>query len=313
VKQVPTDYLFGGMSLEDQVAAWKAFANTLKMKMYLRQYYARTAQSTTGLTDLYNAYLSDPSSILQMDAAITQFKDEPGKSNPLYETDQRNLNTRTNIRGNNTFITFLQDAGDLRIDVFFIKPSGSHRGLPTGGYDIPSTVINPASISQARILPTTPFWFFSEEEVHFMLAETALRLGRSAAEVQAHYEAGVEAAFGRYGIDAAPYISPGGSYEFQPGDSFEDQLKAIITQKWIAYYYTGYEAYFDILRTGYPEISDVAYDDPAYMPGELTYPLTGVTGGLFPARLIFPDIEIQSNPNVPSVVPITTPVWWDVN
>ena len=32
--------------------------------------------------------------------------------------------------------------------------------------------------------------------------------------------------------------------------------------------------------------------------------------GQYPKRLVFPDVEISTNPNTPAQVPITMPVWW---
>jgi len=312
VKKVSTDYIFGSQDKEIQIASWKAFANTLKMKMYLRQWNVRTGASTTGLNNLYNAYNGDPLTLLaNQDAAITQFEDKPGKSNPMYETDQRNLNTKDNLRANNTLISYMIEAGDARIDNFYVKPSGPHKGLPSGGYDFLTTAPwVPTTISKVRIEATTPFFFFSIEEVNFMLAETALKLGKGASEVKEHYDNAVMAAFERYALDGTTYIESGGIYEFPEGGTSEDQLKAIMTQKWMSYFNRGYEAYFDFMRTGYPEVSGVPFDDAGYEPGQLTYPITGVTSDIFPNRLIFPDIEKQSNPNTPAVVPLTTPVWW---
>ncbi|WP_162428633.1 SusD/RagB family nutrient-binding outer membrane lipoprotein [Pontibacter pudoricolor] len=79
-------------------------------------------------------------------------------------------------------------------------------------------------------------------------------------------------------------------------------MEAVITQKWVALAgtYQGLEAYFEQLRTGYPDFLD--------------YPVEGVTGGVFAKRLPLPNIVSQRNPNAPQTpVAITTPIWWDVD
>ena len=65
-----------------------------------------------------------------------------------------------------------------------------------------------------------------------------------------------------------------------------------------------------ILYTGIPAISPVAATAAGYVPGELTYSVTGTTGTTFPKRLIFPDRTRRVNSNTPAEVAITVPVWW---
>ena len=46
------------------------------------------------------------------------------------------------------------------------------------------------------------------------------------------------------------------------------------------------------------------------IPGTFTYAVAGVTGGLFPQRLVYIENERNSNQNMPAEVAITVPVWW---
>ena len=68
---------------------WVAFANTLKLKIFLRQQNARPQVAESGINDLLNS----GADFLDVDAAMTQFEDAPNKSNPLYESNERQLNT----------------------------------------------------------------------------------------------------------------------------------------------------------------------------------------------------------------------------
>lgn len=82
--------------------------------------------------------------------------------------------------------------------------------------------------------------------------------------------------------------------------NFEDDLKTIITQKYIALY-TQAEPWTDYRRTGYPELTP---NDP------------GVSGinpnGEIPRRLIYPQNERLFNTNVPSPIPnMQQRFWWD--
>jgi len=135
------------------------------------------------------------------------------------------------------------------------------------------------------------------------------------------YDAGVTAAFAQfdfapslYGaltLNATPYITVGGAYEYPSAGTLEQKIEAIITQKWISCVGShALEAFFETNRTGYPKTSAVLGSDASYVPGQLTYSLEGGTSGLFPKRLVFPDIEINRNPNTPSKVVCTEKVWW---
>ena len=113
-------------------------------------------------------------------------------------------------------------------------------------------------------------------------------------------------------FDGAPFIATGGVYEYPTAGSLEDKLKSIITQKWVSCYPDqGYESFFEQLRTGYPEISPVAQADLSYVPGEWAYSVEGLTGGIFPQRLVYPNQELSRNSNAPTIVAITVPVWWN--
>ncbi len=299
-----TDFVFGNLSQTQQINSWIAFANTLKLKIYLRQTKARPDVAQAGI----NALLSGNVPFLTDHAQINVFTDIPNQSYPLFETDRRQLNVRSNLRASNTFISFLEKFEDPRIDAFFVPGSGGHMGLRQGDFNALSTDIPPTAPSVANILPTSAFYFFSKDEISFMLAEAHARYG-DASTAQAKYDEAVLSAFSRVGMDGSEFIADGGAYAY-PNGTLSDNIKAIITQKWVSLVERGYESFFDQARTGIPANSPVGSDDPSYIPGEFTYSITGTTNGLFPKRLIFPDITRRNNPNTPAEVVITEPVWW---
>jgi hypothetical protein len=189
-----------------------------------------------------------------------------------------------------------------------------------GTSSTPSTVLNSQTISGAKVLPTDPVYLISLPEAYFLRAEAAAR-GFSSEDAKAMYDAGVLAAFERYGLDGTAFIAPGGAYEY-PGGTIEENVEAIIEQKWVAHLGgNSMEAWFDMLRTGYPSFSEFAPGDAEYdplAPGApiLTFPLDAVTfEGEYPRRLLIPEDEVLNNPNAPDQPAngILTPVWWDVN
>lgn len=282
---------------------WTAFANTMKLKIYMRQTNsARSAEAGAAITSL----LASGVAFLDTDAAMTQFEDALGLSNPLYETDRRRLNNAANLRRSRTLSSFLTDNADERLTEYY----GAGIALNQGDFN---NNVNATTVSIVNLSATAPAYLMSREESLFLQAEAQARYGSSAA-AKTFYDAGVLENFSFYSINGAPYVATGGVYEYPSGGSLQDQIKAIITQKWVAAFPgNGFEAFFDTNRTGYPQTSAVPQSDASYVPGELAYSVNGATNGLFPKRVVYPQEETNTNKNTPALIPITTPVWWDQN
>ena len=300
---IQTDFVFGALGKDGQIDSWIRFANTLKLKIYLRQTEARSSVAQDGISKILNS-----DNLLTGDAAMDIFEDVANRSYPLYETNVRQLNVATNLRGSHTFISYLLENNDPRIDAFFNPGNNGHFGLRQGDFDALSTDIDPAAPDVAVFSPTTAFYFFTTEEVNFMLAEAKLRYGNSG-DVIGYYNSGVMQSCARHGVNGDGLVSDGGAYAY-PDGTLDQNLKAIMMQKWVSMVERGYESFMDQNRTGIPNISSVPADDPNYVPGEYTYSIAGVTNGVFPRRLIFPDLTRRNNSNTPVEQPITERVWW---
>lgn len=134
--------------------------------------------------------------------------------------------------------------------------------------------------SWTSVTPETPIILMTAAEVWFLRAEAALR-GFSSENVQTCYENGIKTSLEQWGV--------AGSYEayvnseaqpreykdafdvkfnseprtkvapkFNPAGTQEQQLEQIITQKWLAIYPEGCEAWAEQRRTGYPQLLYVA-------------------------------------------------------
>ncbi|RKS96361.1 SusD/RagB family nutrient-binding outer membrane lipoprotein [Chryseobacterium defluvii] len=123
---------------------------------------------------------------------------------------------------------------------------------------------------------------FTAAEAWFLKAEAAIRGYAGAGDAEVNYNKGIEMSFAEWGkssgyaayiADAtsteAPYIDPKNSannilagnpmlstitIKWNAGDTFERKLERIMTQKWIAIYPDGAEAWAEQRRTGYPVI-----------------------------------------------------------
>ncbi|WP_353183212.1 SusD/RagB family nutrient-binding outer membrane lipoprotein [Parapedobacter lycopersici] len=288
--------------------SWIKFANTLKLKLYLRMVYAQPAEAEAGIRAMYDS----GAQFLDTDAQLAIFENSQDKSNPFYEFNFRRLNTTTNLRASVTFLSFLQANGDPRIGSYFTPTTGTttYSGNHQGDFNNPDPAL--ADISVARATAVDPVHFISEAESYFLQAE-ALERYYAGAGAKDMYDKGVEAAFAQYGVagQAADFTAAGGVYAYPVGD-FETKLEAIIVQKWASFPGAhALEGFIEKNRTGYPKTSPVYSTDISYIAGQLVYPKNGVTAGQYPKRLIIPQDERNRNPNVPAIVPITTNVWWD--
>lgn len=299
------DLVFGG-----DMQKWIDFANTLKLKMYLRMVNAHPDVAMAGITALYN----DGATFLTTDAAVTNFSDAPGLDNPAYEMNKRQLNTPNNLRASTTFVSWLTANNDPRIIYYY---QGNTTSVNQGDYQN-----NNANYQAAKTFRNTdhteatdPVEFISLAESYFLQAEADVRYfgGNNAKSL---YDQGVLAAFAETGNNGSSFIAPGGAYEWgneKEGGVKLDPIAQIIRQKWaaLAYGEHGIEAFFEKNRTGYPATSPVYSDNPNYIPGQLVVVKNSVLpSGQMPKRFVFPNSETTINTNSPALVPITTPVWW---
>jgi hypothetical protein len=292
------DFLFQG-----DIAQWVKFAKTLKLKILMRDFTANQAAIT--------ALLNEGDLLDTKDAKMTAFVDSENKSNPLYEYDRRKLNTFFNIKASKTLLSVLTKNNDPRLPDFFEKTiTGTYVGLLQGNFTITGPQTN--ETSRAVLAATDAVYFTSAAESKFLQSEAWARLG-NAGQAKTTYDAGVTLAFGRWGkaAAAAPFIAAGGAYEFKAGAT-EAMVKQIITQKWLAAVRSqAWDSFFDQNRTGYPVISTVGGDDPAYVPGDYTISInTSLVAGEVPRRLLYPKISSDNNVNTPKAVPINTKMWW---
>jgi hypothetical protein len=116
-------------------------------------------------------------------------------------------------------------------------------------------------------------------EVQFTLAEAAAR-GWISADAATHYENGVRASFDFYGIaegEQDAYLQQS-SVVYDPAKGVE----MIITQKYLNFFLNGgWEAFYNHLRTGFPEFS---VDGGGVL-----------NNGQVPKRWMYPQDELQLN------------------
>ena len=313
--QKEADFLFGG-----DIDKWIVFANTLKLKIYLRQMYVRPDVAEQGIEKLY----ADGVTFLTTDAAITQYSDAEFKDNPLYADNVRKLNVGTNLRVSSTIYRYFEGNDDLRLGE--IVGEGTEP-MPQGGFNILDNILDNDNVAVFALSATAPVYLISEVESYLLQAE-AIAMGWGSGDDKALYEKAIKVDFNRkidfekkkMNIDTvvSELVGDELAYDYPEGGTFEEKQEAIIMAKWAAMAGSqGIESFFERNRTGYPVESPVlSWDNNAhnttYVGGKFTYSLEGVTNGVFPVRLLYPQAEANLNTNFPGQTKITDPVWWDV-
>jgi hypothetical protein len=313
------DLVFNG-----DIDLWIAFANTLKLKIYLRECEAKSAVARTGVEKLY----ADEVDFLSTDAMMTQFQNQSGRRNPLYETEINVLGGNPNLVLSRTLHSYLLDNSDFdRLDYMFYTPAsgGGHKSLIQGNYNDPDEPAgtNSSSYSKPVMLPASPVYLMSLSEACFLQSEAMVRYNvGSYSDAKDKYDEGTRAAYLRVlslstmSDEQKTSLIDGflnGPYRFTTeGSPSENFIERIIVQKWVSLAgIQSLETFFEHNRTHYPKESAVLPDNEDYKPGEFSVSVNNVTSGRFPKRLIFPESELAGNPNTPEPKPVWEKIWWD--
>jgi hypothetical protein len=288
---------------------WTKFANTLKLKIYLRQAYVRPTVAQAGIQAMYaaNAEFVDFGEEASLHFTTTQFNQHPlfAHINSLGEF---------NILASQTSLNRMLTLNDPRVDVLYRRATaapntGNHVGILQGnGRNLPNpALLNDRQFSKPGAAVGGPggaaarVIFMSEAESYFLQAEAVAR-GWGTGNAESLYYDGIALSFLSWGLTIAQFNTYAAQTEidYPAAGSTDQKVKAIITQKWTAMCGSqNVEAWTEWRRTGYPDI--------------FTISATSNIGNQFPARLLYPDSEVTSNPNTPAQKLVTDKVWWDVN
>ena len=289
------DLVLGG-----DLGSWLEFANTLELRAYLRLSEVDAAKAEAGVKKLYDA----GAEFLTVDASMN-YTTTGSNQNPLYTT-MVGLGKTQNVVASKTTVTAFLRNNDPRLFQLYdeLPDEDTISYIPQGGFDAFSgkTVSPPsarvAGNAQDDASAVAPVPFISAAESYFLQAEAVARGWASGSQsAEDLFKAGIEASFSTDGIadEAADYIANAPDAVFP--SAANDQLKAIITQKYYAMCGSqGFEAWTEWRRTGYPD-----FLEKNLQTGEISRPL----------RFLYPNNELTTNTSFPGTVPLTTPVWWD--
>jgi hypothetical protein len=285
--------------LNGDMHTWRKFANTLKLRIYIRQSGVDPTASQAGIQALMNSNASF------LEAGENVFLAYPGTSeneNPLWRGDvSSNGLGNVNISASASIVNLFKEVDDPRVSFYFDEAAdGSGMiGVPQGAAvvrllnDQRAQYATPNSNNIAG--STSPVYLITGHESLFLQAEAAA-LGWTSADAKALYDEAVLAAFNFTNNDGASFIASGGAYEYK---GIED----IHFQKWLSMAGTqNVEAWAEFRRTDVPSLEQSEAGTGA-----------SLNGSSFPRRAFYSVQEQSNNPNTPSNGNIGDPVWWDVN
>lgn len=300
------DFGNGDILYNNDMAKWRKFANSLRMRLAMRMVNADPATAQSEFVAAYNAggFTSNA------DNAMLTWPGAPYE-NPLYE----NYLGRDDHGVSRTLIDTLAALNDPRVELY-AEPAaldGAFRGNPNG-YAAPP---DPNGLGLGQWSRIGNFWradgaatptaIMTYAEVLFLQAEAAQRgwIGASAADL---YHAAIRASMNQYDAWGSPADAPTDAeidaYLAQPEVAYDASrgLEQIHLQLWLALYMNGNEAWSHVRRTGTPDLQA----GPDYVHSRL------------PTRYIYPDTEQSLNSASLNAalsrqgggLDLITPMWW---
>lgn len=334
------DAIYGDILYNNNIGRWKKFANTLRIRLAMRISDRLPAVTT----DILNTIISDPTKYPVFegngDNARLVYLGSAPNNNPINE----NRKTRDDHRVSATLIDMLYTntpSADYRVALYANLADGSHDfvGIPNGmeASDAANYLGNglkeTSKIGSFYSAATAPGMLMSYSEFLFFLSEAAVKvyIGGGDAVAQGYYEDAIEASYNQNAAALTPlledywgstFVSWGWNpdsdttivdyafYDFRDWGGFTwtpaaDKIELIATQKWVALFDQGIQAWIEWRRLDYPV---------------LTPAVAGVLSGDMPIRVNYPSDEYARNPlSVKAAAAklakddLLTPVWWDIN
>ncbi|GAB3200693.1 hypothetical protein ABID22_003544 [Pontibacter aydingkolensis] len=304
------DLIYGGSPEK-----WRKFTNSLRLRLLIHMAKVAPDKAKEGIEKIMADGTKYPIFESNADNATLTYLGAQPYRNPWFE----NSVTRDDHAVSKTLVDLLGSKNDPRIAVYAKpaeKPASPTAGVTVNGKQYVGqqngAVAQPSLPTVSRIgakyrdTPNAPMYIMTHAEVMFILAEAAARgwnVGMTAAEA---YNAGIRSSMMLNGVSDAEIEA----YLMQPSVAYAAQtnkFEAISTQKWIALFGNGIEAFTEFRRMGYPNtIKEVP---ASFFPGK------GV-----PLRFSYTDQERSTNKaNVDAASSgivdflFGKPLWWDVD
>lgn len=264
------------------ISQWMKFANTLRLRLAMHVAYVEPEKAQTEAEAAVNAPGGLMTAVTDI-AELQHISPLETYESPIYIVG---VNWK-DLRMGATLDSYMNGYNDPRLSAYFnTTTEGDYKGIRAGMANTVSKESyapeNEGSLvglfSVPNVTSTSNVVWMRASETYFLLAEGALRgwdMGSGTAE--SYYRQGVEMSFSENNVDASAssYLSSSNvpayyddpvttrystpalgtvSPSWDEASGIDEQLEKIITQKFIALYPVGQEAWTEFRRTGYPKI-----------------------------------------------------------
>lgn len=317
------DRIYGG-----KVENWIKYANSLKLRLAMRISKvapAKAKQMAEAAVNHEVGVMTDNADNAQISITST---------NPfrviMYEYNGGDSRVGADIT------TYMNGYNDPRREAMFTRSTFDLDNVENGFFGLRSGIAIPDgniahAYSNYKVATDSKILWMNAAEVAFLRAEGALRGWNMGGTAKTFYEKGVKLSFEQWDVQGADsyladntstpklYTDPAGLNSYTGAISsitiawdetanMDTNLERIITQKWLANFPLGQEAWSEYRRTGYPKLMQVAVNN---------------SGGIVDSRrgarrLYYPQEErINNNENYNKAVTLlggpdnmATDVWW---
>lgn len=268
----------GDLVYKGDILKWKKYVNSLRLRIALRIADKEPALAKQAAIDA----TSDAAGVLSSNADTFKFT---YISSPQQNPASAWFETRDDFRISKTLVDKLTALSDPRLQVYAQLPSDATVGKYVGGGNgLSNSDANSQGFAKTSkpgtyfLTSTSPAVIYSYSEVLFNLAEAAAR-GFISGDAETLYKNAITASFNQFGITDATAIATYLNRADVKYDS-SNYAKSIGTQKWIAFYGQGLDAFTEWRRLDYPVLT----------AGPAT-----VLDGKIPSRFFYPGTEQSLN------------------
>ncbi|WP_199118207.1 SusD/RagB family nutrient-binding outer membrane lipoprotein [Pedobacter sp. ASV28] len=291
----------------NDVVKWKKFANSLRLRLLVRVSNKTEINAPAQIAEMFGNPTKYPLIASNDDEAMMKYNGVKPFINLFFEM------SATEFSGSRRMGKPLMDLMNSTVDGrrfrYATKNStGAYSGIASGYTEQEAAEMAANNGIGSSTYATTlkaddyPYPILTWAEVNFCLSEAALK-GWISADAQSYFNKGVEASWRQWkctwdGGAGTTYLGRSG-VRFTGATA---NMERLMSQKYIAMFFSGFEAWYDYRRTGFPVLPvGPAVENNGVMPVRFEYPLS---------------VKATNKPNYDEVAAriggdnLRTKVWW---
>ncbi|MEZ5055952.1 MAG: SusD/RagB family nutrient-binding outer membrane lipoprotein [Saprospiraceae bacterium] len=299
------DILFNG-----DLGKWRKFANSLRLRVALRLSNIQPDVAKSHISEIYSNPAQYPVMDSNNDNAALNYLAANPNVHPISEVSGYRVGSFNEYRMSETVEGVLKSFNDPRLETWFQATTESQnsgnpvwQGMLNGVVDGTAYTYKGGDAFLSKF--AKDFYFIPNylegimmlySEVELIYAEAAQR-GWISGDAQSHYETGITANF-EYWQTEMP-----SDYFSRNGVAYDGNIQTILTQKWLALFYTDFQGFCEFKRTGFPSVIKPGPD--AFL-------------SVYPSRFLYPQSEqALNNGNRMEAInrqgpdEISTKLWWE--